>query len=157
MFAGPYLTLLIISTISLAQNTATYIRNADSGKLLDVDGASVAPGASVVLGDGHSGANKEWLFDSGYLVNRRSGLVLEIPGQGSVRPGTVLQQAGLRKIQDADRQLWTHDDQYRIISAYDRTLCVWCQDKNVCATGAKIVVDTCIFNEPTQQWMFDPV
>ncbi|KAF9443729.1 carbohydrate-binding module family 13 protein [Macrolepiota fuliginosa MF-IS2] len=156
MFAKLYLTLLAFSAVVIAQDQPSYIRNSASAKVLDVDGGSRQPGANVILWDRKpSGSdNQLWSYGNRYLVNKNSGLVLEAPlADGGLQPGTPVQQAVKRN--GASNQLWIYDRQYRLVSAYDSSLCVWGLDGNVQDPGTKAVVDICIDGEVTQEWMLD--
>src|SRR6185312_13397026 len=70
--------------------------NRNSGKALDVSGASTADGAAVLQWSRHDGANQQWQFaDSGNgyyrLKSKNSGKVLDI-GNWSTADGAKVQQ-----------------------------------------------------------------
>lgn len=69
------------------------IKNAHSGKCLDVEGASVANGANVIQWDCHFGDNQHWAFDGNRLVSRASGLCLDIHRHDQY-PGADVRQWG---------------------------------------------------------------
>ncbi len=76
--------------------TAYRIINRNSGKCLDVSGASTADGADVFQWTCHSGANQRWRIedlgdDTSRLVNVNSGKVLDLSNCGSA-DGTNIQQ-----------------------------------------------------------------
>ncbi|KAF9443730.1 carbohydrate-binding module family 13 protein [Macrolepiota fuliginosa MF-IS2] len=143
-----YMILLAVSTVAMAQGPA-YIRNINSNKVLDVEGASVNPNTDILLSERNGGNSQKWSFDKGYLFNKNSGLVLEVPWGGEA--GTTLVQNS--QVQWRERQQWKYDDQHRIVSIYDPGLCVWGGDFT--ATGGKAIVDHCRDDDNTQQWMFD--
>ncbi|MFD2116707.1 RICIN domain-containing protein [Paenibacillus yanchengensis] len=68
-----------------------YIRNLESGDLLDVSGASTADGAKVIQWPDNGGWNQQWKFvladedrgHSWYILNRGSGKYLEISDQST--------------------------------------------------------------------------
>ena len=71
--------------------------NRNSGKVLDVTGASVSDGTKVIQWTDHSGTNQEWQFvpvGEGFvkLVNRNSGKVLDVAGSSTTQ-GVQLDQA----------------------------------------------------------------
>lgn len=84
MFAKLSLTLLTLSTATLAQfpSNPFFIRNIQSGKILDVEGGSTEPGAGLILWDrqGSNFGNQLWTYERGRLVSNSSGLFLELPG-----------------------------------------------------------------------------
>lgn len=72
------------------------IVNRNSGKVLDVSGASTTDGAQIIQYTANGGANQQWQLvgvGNGYvkLVNRNSGKVLDIPNQ-STTEGQQLDQ-----------------------------------------------------------------
>jgi Ricin-type beta-trefoil lectin domain-like/Right handed beta helix region len=76
----------------------TYVlRNACSGKVLDVEAASQAPAASVILWDWWGGANQQWHLqrqtdDGSYRLQAlHSGHVLDVFGGGSEDAANVIQ------------------------------------------------------------------
>jgi hypothetical protein len=73
-----------------------YLTNANSGQVLDVNGASTANGATIDQYTNHSGTNQQWKLKqvSGNvytLTSVNSGLCLDVPGQ-SVTEGVQLDQ-----------------------------------------------------------------
>ncbi len=73
-----------------------YLVNRNSGKVMDVNGASTSNGASVIQYTNHQGLNQQWQevnVGGGYveLVNVNSGLALEVPN-ASTSQGTQLDQ-----------------------------------------------------------------
>ena len=71
-----------------ASGATDYLTNANSGQVLDVDGASTANGAEIDQYPNHSGTNQQWTLTqvSGNvytLKNINSGKCLDVPGQSS--------------------------------------------------------------------------
>ncbi|MBF6333298.1 RICIN domain-containing protein [Nocardia transvalensis] len=135
-----------------------FIRNVASGKVLDVEGGSTAPGAAIIVWDRKSSDydNQLWRYDEGFIVNKKSGLCLEVPGYeggGGIKPGTSLVQAARREQPDSLNQLWAYN--YQSPMPYDPKVCLWGEDGDVSTPGTKIVVDTRMQHEVTQEWMFD--
>jgi hypothetical protein len=135
-----------------------FIRNVASGKTLDVIGGSKEPGESIVIWDRKNinYDNQLWKYEDGFIVNKNSGLVLEIPGYesgGNIKTGTGLIQAERRSQPDNLNQLWAYNYQY--IMPYDPKVCLWGKDGDVNTPGNKIIVDNRIHGEVTQEWMFD--
>ncbi|KUO00064.1 RICIN domain-containing protein [Streptomyces caeruleatus] len=135
-----------------------FIRNAASGLALDVDGGSTEPGASVILwprkADGYD--NQLWKYDQGFLVNKASGLVVEVPGYeggGNIQPGTPVAQGERRERPDNLNQLWAEN--YRHMMPYDPKVTLWGEGGNVSLPGTRVVVDTSFSNEVTQEWEFE--
>lgn len=83
-------------TIGGGGNTYYVIVNRNSGKVLDVNGASTADGANVIQWSSNSGDNQQWeIIDvgSGYsrIVNRNSGKVLDVNGASTANGASVIQ------------------------------------------------------------------
>ncbi|KAF5353436.1 hypothetical protein D9756_008038 [Leucocoprinus leucothites] len=156
MFAKLSLTLLALSAAVMAQfpDGSFFIRNVASGKVLDVQHGSTE---CYPLGRKESGFdNQLWRYDNGFLVNKASGLVLEVPGfegGGDISPGTALQINAKRERPESLNQLWAYNYQY--IMPYDPKVVIWGQDGDVSTPGSKAVVDRMIHEEVTQKWMFD--
>lgn len=135
-----------------------FIRNVVSGKVLDVKDGSTNPGSSVIIWDRKSinYDNQLWSYDSGFLINKDSGLVLEVPGYeggGNITPGTELVINTRREQPESLNQLWAYNYQY--IMPYDPRVSLWVKDGNVNTPGNIVVVDKRIHGEVTQEWMLD--
>jgi hypothetical protein len=135
-----------------------FIRNVASGLTLDVEGGSAQPGASIVLWPRKASSydNQLWKYEEGFLVNKGSGLSMEVPGYeggGNIRPGTPVVQANRRDRPDSLNQLWAYN--YQHLMPYDPKVSLWGQDGDVSTPGTKVVVDRYIHHEVTQEWMFD--
>ncbi len=97
------------TTITLTTLTGTYrLVNRNSGKVLDVSGASQSDGAPVIQWPWVAGANQKWQLVPGYdgsfrLSNVNSGKILDDPG-ASTTPGQALDQWTDTK---APNQWWT--------------------------------------------------
>jgi hypothetical protein len=73
-----------------------YIVNRNSGKVMDVNGASTSNGGTIIQYTNHQGTNQQWqeiTVGGGYveLVNVNSGLALDVPN-ASTSQGTQLDQ-----------------------------------------------------------------
>ncbi|MBA2392518.1 MAG: RICIN domain-containing protein [Ktedonobacteraceae bacterium] len=90
--------------------------NRNSGKLLDVTGASVSDGTKVIQWTDHNGTNQEWQFipvGEGFvkLVNRNSGKVLDVNG-ASTTQGTQLDQTSDSGGRNQQWQISSSDGKY---------------------------------------------
>lgn len=135
-----------------------FIRNVASGQVLDVKDASAQPGASIVLWPRKSSGydNQLWKYEDGFLVNKASGLVLEVPGYeggGNIGPGTSLVQNTRREPPDSLNQLWAYN--YQHLMPYDPKVTLWGQNGDVSTPGTKAVVDARTDGEFSQEWMLD--
>jgi hypothetical protein len=135
-----------------------FIRNVSSGKVIDVRGDSTDPGAEIVLWDrkGSDYDNQLWKHDKGFLMNKKSGLVLEVPGYaggGQIQPDTGLIQAERRGEPDSRNQLWAYNNQS--LFPYDPEVCISAKDGDVETRGVRVVVDIWQFGNVKQEWMFD--
>ncbi|MEU6369998.1 RICIN domain-containing protein [Streptomyces sp. NPDC046931] len=88
-----------------------FVRNVYSGKVLDTKDGSTAPGSRVIVRDRRPSDNDNqlWKYDAGFLVNKKSGLVLQVPGHeggGPIAPGTALDQDKRREPPSNINQLW---------------------------------------------------
>ncbi|KAL1924489.1 uncharacterized protein VTP21DRAFT_4143 [Calcarisporiella thermophila] len=136
-----------------------FIRNVYSGQVLDVKDGSTQEGASIILWNRKAllNDNQLWKYDDGFLINKKSGLVLEVKGAsggGSIRPDSELVQGKRREPPTNINQLWAYN--YDYIMPYDPKVCISAQGDNI-KPGTKIVADVLIDfpNNPKQQWMFD--
>ncbi len=104
----PSATLAVVATMSASTATAAAsaaelpdgayrLRNACSGKVLDVKAASLEPLASVILWDWWGGANQQWQLkrqaeDGSYRIEAlHSGQVLDVSGAASDDAANVIQ------------------------------------------------------------------
>ncbi|RUS27683.1 hypothetical protein BC938DRAFT_482881 [Jimgerdemannia flammicorona] len=63
-----------------------YIKSRLSGKVVDVDGASMKADAKILLWPQKFDSDRDnqlWYYDDGYLVNKKSRKVLDIRGDGA--------------------------------------------------------------------------
>lgn len=135
-----------------------FIRNVASGKVLDVKDGLTNPGSSVIIWDrkGINYDNQLWSYDSGFLINKSSGLILEVPGYeegGSITPGTGLVINTRREQPKNINQLWAYN--YNYIIPYDPKVSLCGKDSDVNTNGNIIVVDNLIHGEVTQEWILD--
>jgi hypothetical protein len=80
-------TFFVPSTISPNTTYWYYLTNVNSNMVMDVSGASKTSGTNVIQWNLNNGYNQEWQFvlqANGYykIVNRNSGLYLDISGEG---------------------------------------------------------------------------
>ncbi|WP_433199562.1 RICIN domain-containing protein [Nocardia sp. CA-107356] len=134
-----------------------YIRNVSSGLVVDIKYGSTAEGAKAVVWHRKSGssANQLWKYDDGFLVNKNSGLVLEVVGYeggASIAPGASVAQARRRERPESLNQLWAYN--YEMLMPYDPRVALSARDGNF-AAGTEVVVDTPQMHDPRQEWMFD--
>ncbi|WP_433272410.1 RICIN domain-containing protein [Actinosynnema sp. CS-041913] len=134
-----------------------FIRNVASGKVLDVKDNSKEAGASIILWGRKAGGydNQLWKYDNGFLVNKNSGLCLEVQGVSGtgIPPGTAVVQAERRERPHSINQLWAYN--YQHLMPYDPKVSLWGENGDVNTPGTKAVVGIRIHHEITQQWMFD--
>ncbi|KAF9440401.1 carbohydrate-binding module family 13 protein [Macrolepiota fuliginosa MF-IS2] len=134
-----------------------FIRNVESNLVLDVRASSTAPGANVLLYTRTSNPNQLWSYDSGFLINKNSGLVLEVQGYengGDITPGTILVQGKRRDQPKSINQLWAYNHMY--LMPYDPKVVISAEGDNLTA-GTLAVVDRAV-DFPTnirQQWAFE--
>lgn len=133
------------------------IRNVESNLVLDVKGGSKQEGASVILWTRTSNPNQLWTYDSGFLINKNSGLVLEVKGYedgGAITPGTILVQAKRRDPPQSINQLWAYN--YEYLMPYDPKVGICAQGDNL-QVGSLAVVDRFVDfpNNIRQQWAFE--
>lgn len=134
-----------------------FIRSIYSALVLGVANSGSEPGDQVVVA-----ARKEsdhgsqlWRYDSGFLVNKHSGLVLEVPGyEGgeTITPGTGLCQNTRREKPESLNQLWAYN--YELLYPYDPKVAITADDADFKA-GTRAVVDTVEHHDPRYQWMLD--
>jgi Ricin-type beta-trefoil lectin domain-like len=135
------------------------IRNAASGKVLDVKDGSTADGAPVILADKKPASNDSqlWKYEDGFIVNKKSGLCLEITGAvgGSfVKPGSAIAQSARREQPASINQLWAYN--YEYLTPYDPSVCISGKNDSL-EPGTELVADKQVDfpNNPRQQWKFD--
>lgn len=135
------------------------IRNAASGKVLDVKGGSTADGALVILADKKDADNDSqlWKYESGFILNVNSGLCLEVTGAvaGSlVKPGSAIAQSARREQPASINQLWAYN--YEHLMPYDPRVCISGKNDSL-EPGTELVADEMVSfpDNPRQQWKFD--
>ncbi|WP_194826266.1 RICIN domain-containing protein [Nocardia sp. XZ_19_231] len=134
-----------------------YIRNVASNLVVDIEGGSADAGAPAVVWDRKStgDAHQLWTYDEGFLVNKNSGLVLEVVGYESgsnIAAGTPVAQALRRESPESLNQLWAYN--YQMLMSYDPKVTLTAREGNFTA-GTAVVVDRTERDDPRQQWMFD--
>ncbi|MEU9291905.1 RICIN domain-containing protein [Streptomyces sp. NPDC048275] len=136
-----------------------FIRNFESGLVLDIADGSTEPGGRAILWDRKPSDNDNqlWKYDEGFFVNKKSGLVLEVPGYengGNIKLGTALVQNKRREQPESLNQLWASN--YGYLMPYDPKVVVSAEGDNL-TRGAAVVVDSSVDfpNNIRQQWAFD--
>ncbi|KAI9308315.1 hypothetical protein BJ944DRAFT_227857 [Cunninghamella echinulata] len=133
--------------------------NIRSSKVVDASGDSNEPGDAIILWERKQTNfdNQLWKYEEGYIINKASGLALELPGYqhgGNITPGTSLIQASRRERPESINQLWAYNHQ--MIIPYDPKVRLTAQNDNF-MNGERVVVEGCIFEDPAFQWIFDSV
>lgn len=133
------------------------IRNIESNLVLDVKNGSKQTGSPIIIWTRNGNPNQLWSYDSGFLINKASGLVLEVSGYeggGDIAPGTKLVQAERREPPNNINQLWAYN--YMYIIPYDPKVVLAAQGDNLQA-GSLTVVDRAVDfpNNIRQQWAFE--
>jgi hypothetical protein len=129
------------------------IASRNSGKLLDVSGASTADGAAVIQWPDNGGGNQRWAFldaGGGYwnLVNRNSGKCLDVPA-GSTADGIQLVQWTCNGGTNQQwKQIW--NGSYFQLQALHSGKCADVSGAST-ADGAKIIQWPC-HDGANQQW-----
>ncbi|KAL1920035.1 uncharacterized protein VTP21DRAFT_1181 [Calcarisporiella thermophila] len=85
-----------------------FIKSIKTGKVLDVDDASLKPGAKVVLyhiKTFHSNDNQLWFYENGFIINKKSNLVLDVAG-GHLKEVAHLCQYQRKLGQDTSNQVF---------------------------------------------------
>ncbi|MFD2116701.1 RICIN domain-containing protein [Paenibacillus yanchengensis] len=85
--------------IERLENGYVNIRNAESGLLLDVNGASTADGAKIIQWPDNGGLNQQWSIvptgtdrgHSSYIINRGSGKYLDMSNYSTSNGGQAIQ------------------------------------------------------------------
>lgn len=136
-----------------------FIRSVVSGLVVEIKDGSTAEGAPAVVRTGQSSNNDNqlWKYDQGFLVNKKSGLVLEVVGYqggGNIEPGTPVAQASRRERPANLNQLWAYN-RGRLVP-YDPKVTLSVRDDNF-ADGNEVVVDGVRAEDPGQEWHIEPV
>lgn len=134
-----------------------YIRSVASGLVVKIQNNSTAEGAPAIVWNHKSKRNDSelWKYDTGFLVNKKSGLVLEVPGYekgGKIEPGAPVAQACKRQRPESLNQVWAYN--YQMLMPYDLDVSLSARN-GVFTPGAKVVVDTTQPGDPKQQWTLD--
>ncbi|MEW1724441.1 RICIN domain-containing protein [Streptomyces sp. NPDC093109] len=132
-----------------------FIRNVFSGKVLDIADSGNEPGSQVVVADRKSSGfdSQLWRYDSGLIINKGSGLVLQVPGYeggGHIEPGTALRQAA--KQERALNQLWACN--YQMLMPYDPAVAITGEGGKF-VPGTNAVVDKYEMGDSKVQWTFE--
>ncbi|MBO1755044.1 PQQ-dependent sugar dehydrogenase [Allobranchiibius sp. CTAmp26] len=132
------LTSLIASTEPASASSATPIRGVQSGRCLDVAGASLTPGTRVQLYGCHGSSNQEWTATAaGELRVLGAQRCLDVAGK-SRKAGAVLESYTCN---GGANQHWKIGADHRIVSA----LTGYCLDalNNATANGSRVSVWPC--------------
>ncbi|KAF9344131.1 hypothetical protein BGX34_005967 [Mortierella sp. NVP85] len=93
-----------------------------------------------------------WRFDDGYIVNRRSGLVLDIQG-GVLRAGTRLVQSARKIGRDGMEQQWAVDN--GLIRLKSNAAFVIAVDGDATRAGTKVTIQERRDFNDSQRWSFE--
>jgi alpha-galactosidase len=126
-------------------STTSRLRGVGSGRCLDVDNASTAPGATVVIWDCHTAANQSWTTWAGGEIRVFGDKCLDAFNQGTT-PGT---RVITWSCNGQNNQTWTLNPDGSITNAGSGL----CLDVNQAATanGSPLILWTCN-NQPNQKW-----
>lgn len=129
----------------------------ESNLVLDVRGGSTNDGAPVILWHRTGNDNQLWTYEDGFLVNKNSGLCLEVEGMsegGDIPPGTPLVQTARRQMPDSLNQLWAYNHLY--LMPYDPKVAVAAENDNL-TPGTRAVVDRTVDfpHNIRQQWILE--
>ncbi|RUS14907.1 ricin B lectin domain-containing protein [Endogone sp. FLAS-F59071] len=88
-----------------------FIRSRQNGKVLDVEGGSSDAGVRICIWPkkDYDNDNQLWKFEEGFLVNKRSGLVIDIQS-GELAPDRNICQYDRKWVQEANNQRWGYED-----------------------------------------------
>ncbi|KAG0173271.1 hypothetical protein DFQ28_011182 [Apophysomyces sp. BC1034] len=96
-----------------------YIRSRESGKVVDVDGASTKNDGKILLWTPKHNDDRDnqlWYYEDGFLVNKHSGKVLDVRG-GPVIDNAWICQYDRKLLLDAHNQRWGYKDGYIYVLA----------------------------------------
>ncbi|KAI9321854.1 ricin B lectin domain-containing protein [Dichotomocladium elegans] len=88
-----------------------YIRSRMSGKVVDVDGASLKNDAKVLLWTPKHNDDRDnqlWYYQDGFLINKKSNKVLDVRG-GPLHENAVIIQYDRKLVADAQNQRWGYN------------------------------------------------
>ncbi|RUP51399.1 ricin B lectin domain-containing protein [Jimgerdemannia flammicorona] len=119
--------------------TGYFFLRARNGNVLDVAGKSTDAGDKVIAWEKkrHRVDNQVWYAEDGFLINKHSGLVLDIES-GKLESGNHICQYTKKPIGEADNQRWGYQNGYIYVLANpDLVLDVAGESEK---EGAKIIV-----------------
>ncbi|KAI8971975.1 ricin B lectin domain-containing protein [Mycotypha africana] len=91
-----------------------YITSRNSGKVIDVDGASKKNDGKILIWTPKHNDDRDnqlWYYQDGFIVNKCSGKVLDVRG-GPLVSGALICQYDRKAIAEADNQRWGYDNGY---------------------------------------------
>lgn len=137
------------------------IRSVYSGLVLDIRDGSTEPGSPAIVWEekGFDFDNQLWKYDRGFLVNKKSGLVLEVPGYeggGDIESETALVQNTRRAEPDSINQLWAYNSELQTLTPYDPKVGITAINPDF-VPGTPAVVESMHFHDPKFEWKFDQV
>ncbi|MDT0347433.1 glycoside hydrolase family 27 protein [Streptomyces litchfieldiae] len=126
-------------------NTTSRWRSAGSGRCLDVDNASTAPGATVLIWDCHTAANQQWTTWAGGEIRVFGDKCLDAYEQGTSNGTPVITWP----CNGQDNQEWTLGTDGSIRNVHSGL----CLDVNQAGTanGTELILWTCN-GQPNQRW-----
>ncbi|KAG9304379.1 hypothetical protein G9A89_019941 [Geosiphon pyriformis] len=139
-----------------------YIKSVCSNKVLDVCFASTEPGADVItyhikrLEEGNID-NQLWRHEAGYLINKRSGMCLDVYGGRLVKMAKICQwPAQFSHEGHTQRWVYTKDHKIAALSNQDIVLDI---EKRCQEDFASVIVysrKSELEDHENQQWVFIP-
>ncbi|KAI8393868.1 ricin B lectin domain-containing protein [Radiomyces spectabilis] len=91
-----------------------YIQSRESGKVIDVDGASMKNDGKILIWTPKHNDDRDnqlWYYQDGFLINKHSGKVLDVRGGPLVENAWIIQY-DRKIIADAHNQRWGYKDGY---------------------------------------------
>ncbi|CAO0797004.1 unnamed protein product [Mucor circinelloides] len=89
-----------------------YIKSRNSGKVIDVDGASTKNDGKILIWTPKHNDDRDnqlWYYQDGFVVNKCSGKALDVRG-GPLVDDAWICQYDRKKISDAQNQRWGYED-----------------------------------------------
>ncbi|CAG8527807.1 1433_t:CDS:2 [Ambispora leptoticha] len=139
-----------------------YIKSVCSNKVLDVCFASTEPGAEVIMYhlkklDEGLIDNQLWRHEAGYLINKRSGMCLDITG-GRLALMSRICQSPRKPNNKPHNQRWIYTKDYKIASMDNEDMVL---DIENCSTEdfASVILysrKSELEDHENQQWVFIP-
>ncbi|KAI9028130.1 ricin B lectin domain-containing protein [Phycomyces nitens] len=91
-----------------------YIQSRNSGKVVDVDGASIKNDGKILIWSPKHDSDRDnqlWYYQEGFIINKHSGKCLDIRG-GPIVEHALICQYDRKLVADAQNQQWGYRDGY---------------------------------------------